>query len=304
MPTRTKPRKQAERAGNGRPWLSTALTGLMLGAALGACIWGAHWTNARAARHLAARPVSATIEWPALPGADGQTWLPEDVQNELLAIVYDRIERSPPAPLDRGLLADLAEELRATGWFSRIESVDRTAGAVIRIRGEWRIPTAWVRHQDRDYLIAAGGELLPIAWSPGETTLPRIIAPKAPPPRTAAGRTALGEPWPGDDIRAGLLVLNLLGRYPFASQVRGIDVAGYADRRRLELITDRNTRVVWGAAPGDFKPGEVSTQTKLERLALLHAGREYGQRIDAGEEKLEICGPYMEVVRVAGRENP
>lgn len=298
--SRTRPPERTSRRG----WTSAMLSGVTLGVTVGACLWGASLVNRRASVHLSTTESKISIEWPSLEGAPGQTWLPEDTQHELLAIAYDRIERAPFSPLDPAPLGELARDLTATGWFEKIERVERAAGGEVRVRGEWRVPTAWIRHNERDYLIAAGGEVLPTAWAVEETSLPRVISVKSPPPSTREGRVALGEKWKGDDLRAGLMVLRLLGRYPFASQVRAVDVAGYSEKKRIELVTDRGTRVVWGAAPGDFKPGEVSTQVKLERLSLLASGREYSNRIDAGEERLEICGPYMEVVRVAGREEP
>ncbi|RMH11216.1 MAG: hypothetical protein D6695_09690, partial [Planctomycetota bacterium] len=88
-----------------------------------------------------------------------------------------------------------------------------------------------------------------------------------------------------DDVRAALDLLRLLVREPFIDQVAAIDISGLARDKPIVIYTDHETRVVWGAAPNTFRPGEVSDEIKLKRLRELF--ERYG-RIDAGSELVEI----------------
>jgi hypothetical protein len=69
-------------------------------------------------------------------------------------------------------------------------------------------------------------------------------------------------------------------------------VAGHSLNKMIEIITDRGTRVVWGAAPGEFKPGEVETKTKLGHLQALF---DRYSRIDAGQNRVTVFYEYTDV---------
>lgn len=243
----------------------------------------------RMQERLAARAASASptivIDWPVSPGAEA-TWLPAEVQHELLAAVHADVDRLPD-PFSGEALVRIAETLSSTGWFERVRRVKREPGNTIRVEAVWRVPAAVVRHGGVDYLIARGGEVLPIAYQPERSPLPAITGAKAGPP-LEGGQLHYGQRWPGADIRAALDVLALVNTRPWRDQVAAVDVSEYLGGRRLVLVTQWNGRAVWGGAPSDAIPGEVSAQMKLQRLDVLY---HRFQRIDARRRIVEVAGP-------------
>jgi hypothetical protein len=239
----------------------------------------------RLSARIMAQRLTITIEWPMSAGAT-ESWLPSVVQDELLATAYREAERRPD-PLSPAALSAIAATLSETGWFQEIRRIHRQSGNTIRIEATWRTPAAVVRRGGVDYLIAEGGELLPIAYQPERAPLPALIGVAHAPP-THNGRPAYGTPWQGTDVHAGLEVLSMVNTRPWRGQVAAVDVSDYAGSRRLVLVTQWNGRAVWGGAPSDTIPGEVSAEMKLRRLDVLY--RQF-QRIDARRRIVEVAGP-------------
>lgn len=243
-----------------------------------------------ATRAADARPVQIIIEWPRSPGAaPGATWLPGETQYEILAIAHREADRAPN-PYSPAALASIAEALERTGWFESIRRVQREHGNIIRVDASWRIPAAVVRYGNVDHLIARGGELLPLEYQKNRSPLPVIIGGRFDPPKyaSAGGQLAYGHPWPGGDIQAALEVLALVNTRPWRDQVAAVDVSGYLSSRRIELVTQWDGRAVWGGAPSDSVPGEVTAEMKIRRLDVLH---HQFQRIDARRRIVEVAGP-------------
>ncbi len=86
-------------------------------------------------------------------------------------------------------------------------------------------------------------------------------------------------------MQAGLTLLDFLRTTPFAHQVAAIDVSEYNSRKRLLIITDRGSTIVWGGEPGHFHPGQARDDTKRTRLLQLF--RKSG-RIDDGEDLVNV----------------
>lgn len=267
---------------------------VLLGAVLLAAILGAPSLQARAARTIGDTPARVVIDWPGPAGADqpARTWLGADIQSGLLRLGAERLAEHPD-PLSGAGLEALGLALADTGWFASAPTVRREPGGVVRVSGTWRVPAAVVRHGGVDHLVARGGELLPPAYLPGQGGRRVILGASSPPP-SRDGRPACGRVWgagPGHtgltDVQAGVALLNLIADKPWADQVAGVDVAAYARQRRLELVTARGTRVVWGGAPGEQVFGEASVETRLWRLAEIN--RRFG-RIDAGRGSVDVSG--------------
>lgn len=239
----------------------------------------------RLAARSTSEPARIIIEWPISNGASA-TWLPSEVQHELLASAYHELERHPD-PFSGVALSRIAASLEATGWFDQIRRVKRESGNTIRVEAAWRIPAAVVRHGNVDYLISRRGELLRLEYQPNRSPLPAIIGARFDPP-SINGQLAYGEPWPGADVRAGLEVLTMVNSRPWRDQVAAVDVSNYLALRRLELITQWDGRAIWGGAPSDAIPGEVTAQRKLQRLDVLY---HQFQRIDARRRIVEVAGP-------------
>ncbi len=91
-------------------------------------------------------------------------------------------------------------------------------------------------------------------------------------------------------MKAGLELLATIGGRPWRDQIVAVDVSEYLASRRLVLLTRWNGRAVWGGAPGESVPGEVSDQVKLRRLDVL--AKEFGQ-VDAKRRIVEVAGPIL-----------
>lgn len=246
-----------------------------------------------AAMHVHAageEPPPVVIEWPTIPGRTGADGGPGHMFSEPLRRQLTELVRSEltPDPLDRDALQRAAERLKATGWVAELRSMRREPGSSsVRISALWRAPVALVRFKDRDHLVAAGGELLPISYPAGSVSTLRVITGvfTGPP-------DAYGEPWSGGDVQAALALLAYLQPTETFSQVTGIDVALYVKHKKLAIVTDQNTRVIWGSAPNEWKPGEPSTQQKLAWLINLRRDPKNGNRIDAGRAVVDLTVPY------------
>ena len=240
----------------------------------------------REASRLKATPVRLEFRWPPLavpPGGvmhraiDGvpNTWLDVKSRRALESLVLAELTGDP---FDDQSLRTAQQKLMETGWFAEQCTIRRDPDGVIRVEGQWREPVAAVRYGDFDYLVAYRGERLPAAYQPDASGLKAVIGPQMTPPK-------LGEPWIGGDVQAGLALLEFLRTMPFYHQVAAIDVSEYNARKRLLIITDRGSTIVWGGEPGNFHPGQA--RDDLKRTRLMRLFRESG-RIDSGRDLLNV----------------
>lgn len=214
-------------------------------------------------------------------------------------------------PLSVRVLAELGEWIGGTGWVESVRRVSRTPSGTISIDVAWHQPAAVVRQGARDHVISAEGRRLPLAWSTGASGMPAILGAER---GTPADEVRAGEPWPDLEVQAGVELLMLLHRElgddpnigPRGfDQVRAVDVSKYRTLQQLAIITDRNTRIVWGRAPGDPVQDVVSTSQKLSRLTNLRSHPDYGRRIDAGMSYLDLSsGPILVDQRVVPVQDP
>jgi hypothetical protein len=269
-------------------WATIGATVVVVGGTALGLTFGVSWLESRAAAQLAGADAGAEFHWD-----ERAPWLPESVRADLLARVAAS-QRRDPDPFSKRVLGAIGANLETTGWFDRIDEVRRRPGGRIEIDGKWRVPAAVVRHRDatgreRDMLVSSEGALLNLAFDPGVSTLPVISGPQYNPPVDAYGDPAYGTSW-GPDVEAGVALAILLRGQPYAGQVGGVDVSEFITFGRLVIMTSFGTRVRWGGAPDVFNPGEVETESKIARLAMLYD--RYG-RIDGGEAYIEIQGPKV-----------
>jgi len=257
-------------------------------AGLGAAGWGGAVVHARAGDILAAQPTTIEIAWPTLPGAE-TTWMGESLRARITAMVDAQLTGRA---LDARALAEVGEMLTASGWFDSRPTVHRTGDGSIGIAGRWREPACVLRSGARDYALDWQGRPFPVDYPAGSSGL-RVVLGAASNPPLAAGELDVLHPWPGDDVAAGLELLAPLLREPFAGQVAGVDVSAYFNQGRLAIVTDRDTRVVWGGRFGEFIPGEATTEEKLGRLRAAAANPLYERRIDSGADRLDISGEHL-----------
>lgn len=273
--------------------LALVWVGIVVAAAVGAAPLRDRVSDLRAA------PVVANIEYPPIAGSDdpAATWLPASERRRLEHLVTQTVSDDV---FDRESLERLRAIFAASGWFSGPVEIRRFAENVVRVRGDWRTPFAAVRVNDRDHLVSPRGELLPLAYPAGGAgpTIPVITGARFGPPENQARGFAYGERWKGGDVPSAIALLVELRRAfsptpQIMRQIAGVDCAAFGGREGLAIITDQGTRIVWGSAPGEERPGEARAQEKLARLVDL-AGRPGGNgRIDAGARQITVSGPHV-----------
>lgn len=253
----------------------------------------------RATRTLTDAPVTLQFLWPKVlsndPTKPAMTWIPREWQENLLKDARAAVG-SKPDPLDPTVLASLRDTLNASGWFETTPTVRRSGATSIVIDGQWRTPAAVVRYTPTP---GAAPELLWLSTSalpmpkvaePGRAR-PRILEnPTSPPPQTPDGKVDFNAPWPGDDIAAGLELLALVARQPWAGQVAGVDLAEFATNQSLTLTTVYGTRVVWGGKPSEPRFGDAATKDKLRHVATLFGDT---KRIDGGHPTVYVDSLFL-----------
>jgi hypothetical protein len=272
-----------------RAMLAPAATGTLFLLLIAAGVLGYPRLHRALASADPRQPLRVQVEWPLIPGSDPPaTWLPAEFRNSLTELAESSL-RADADPLSPRALKAAADALLATGWFERLDGIRRETGGTVRVTGRWRVPAAVVRYAGLDHLVARGGELLPPTYLPGESGQKVIFGVSAPPPGDGRG-PACGKVWAPEsrEVLAALELLALMADRPWRDQVAGIDAAGYAKGRRLEIVTVFGTRIAWGGAPSDAVPGEQTAHYKLRRLDVL--AQRFGQ-IDGHERLVDITGP-------------
>lgn len=266
-----------------------ALMLCIVGIAIGAT-FGIGPLEARASRILNSKPTAIDISWPRLlvapgsAGVEGQptTWLPQQFQEELLALAHKQLGADPDV-FARDPLKRIAIALGNSGWFEGLPLVKREAGGVVRVDGKWRVPAAVVRSSGKDRLISWEAKPMPVSYEPGRSGLKVIVG--VPEPGSASGRPDYQQPWPGEQTQAALELLALVSREVWADQVSGVDVSSYAAKKQLLLLTRYGTIIDWGGRPSKPRPGDTSTPSKLAKIALLN--RDF-RRIDGGMPAVDV----------------
>lgn len=267
---------------------SAAAATLVFGGLAVGVLVGAPRLQAKLAEQSITAPAQITFDWPiAAPDAQA-TWVPPDVQRDLITSAQRALDHNPD-PFSPDGLRRIAEAAAGSGWFDQIDAVRREAKNVIRIRATWRTPAAVVRSGGRDVLVSRKGEVLPLTFEEGGSTLKAILGAQLNPIKVN-GALVSGAVWPGDDVRAGLDLLATIATRSWSSQVQAVDVAEFAAKKQLVLVTKSSGRVVWGGAVEDAIPGQVSTIAKLKRLDYIQA--QFGA-IDARHRIVEVAGPKV-----------
>lgn len=280
---RTSPPRSARRPGSATP----ALTPLRLspGAAavlasalawmlvLGGAAWGLHLLDG-VARAAQARQ-TAVLRWAELP-----PWLSAPEQAAVLAEIAAAANVPPEADLHAPDLCErVAAALSACPWIERVERVTKQADGVVRVAAQFRRPAAMVARGTTAHLVSESGVRLPREVSVEEA--PRyhflvIVGARAAPP-------AVGEVWPGEDVKAGVALARFIdeaaaaGHASMRSSLRMIDVKQVGRLSEpgggaMVLLTDQpESRILWGLPPGAEYDVERSAADKLRALNAIHA---------------------------------
>lgn len=183
---------------------------------------------------------------------------------------------------DDALCEDIARRVADVGWVRRVGSVHRLANGRFDISAEYRRPVALVQKESQFVLVDGHGVRLPgrYAYDPRWPLIQGVAAPVPSP----------GATWPGDDLRAGLAVLERIEPEPFRDQITAILVDNFGGRihprsSHIELATDQaGGRIGWGSAPG----AEVEENDVEQKLALLRATYRETGRVDGHHAVIDV----------------
>ncbi len=239
-------------------------------------------------------------------------WLHADIQTDLRRMVATQVTMDP---LDAGCLQNAVSTLAANPWVEGVEKIERTSGG-LRIEARFRVPVAavmlprkpdheddYLRRTDLFHLIDASGRRLPSdstgrgdqPYSVDQVKafkLPVIVGVKQSP-------ATAGAIWPGEDVQAGLSLMNLLQPEQFARQIVAYDVSRRDTRGRVHLaLRTLDGLVQWGLAPGQEKAVEPDARVKLHLLRGVYA---HHKSIDAGGKQVSVFGA---TASISQREEP
>jgi len=233
------------------------------------------------------------------------------------------------------------QEVGYNAWIRKVTEVRRDQGKdkteqTIRISAEWRVPAAWIRvdapaasapatlpdgatlvtRPSAFYLVDTEGVRLPGEYHAADRTgagLMTITGIEMP----ADGADAVpapGQKWTpgkgtvlGDDLTAGMQLVDALRRQRFARQIDAIDMSNFKGKKDvqaawIELETvwrkaDGSPRTVeWGRPIGEEKYYEVQAPVKIQRLNNFYA---QFNRIDAGRDYVDIRFDWTMLPKIA-----
>ncbi len=212
---------------------------------------------------------------------DAPTWMSELLKQDLRQAVADWLSA---APGDSESLRATAAALAENPWVRRLERVQRGRGGRVYVIAEYREPVALVPDGHGYRLVDVQAVRLPGLFV--EQQVDRLRLPVI--ERVAERPDGVGWIWPGEDLRAGLSLLQLLADQPYGDQIKAVDVGARDSRGRIRLILrTRYGLVRWGLPPGMEQTIEPSTQVKLERLTGVYQSC---GAIDAGGQVVDLFG--------------
>jgi hypothetical protein len=195
----------------------------------------------------------------------------------------------------------IARNLKECPWVDQVVFIRKQDHkAVVTAECTYRMPTAWVQQLDRCYLVDAQGYRLPERYDPRQAQqngLVTILGVAARPPEP-------GQAWPGEDVRAGLRLADML-QTSLRGKIAAIDVTNYRGRTN-PLAPDIKLRprelsseILWGHAPDEEFDMEL---TALDKIRLLEDNLQRYGRIDGNRPYLDIrtTPPYQPVDGPAG----
>jgi hypothetical protein len=185
---------------------------------------------------------------------------------------------------DADLCRRVGEGLRSSPWVAEVKRITKQASGRVRIEAAYREPFALIEVDGKAYLIDRAGTRLPVTYKVSQVEDRywndwfRITGVAAPLPDQGAA-------WTGDDLAAGLQLIDFLkeatvrGEVPFRSSLRAVDVANF--KRRADPLDGElriwtiypQSYINWGLPPGAEYNMEPSATTKLAMLRTVYADR-------------------------------
>ena len=279
-------RKKATRskaAAGSRPWdpmrtLAAVKVLLLIAALVGA---GYGWRYGREAlRGYAQRRQAGVIGVRNVVLAEAPGWMNGALRLRLRGLVAAEMYRQP---LDGTALSRAVGVLGGSPWVEHVEKVERVWGGRVIVHARYRRPAAVVEYRDGYHLVDVRAVRLPGRYGRGQwhgLGLGLIVGARGTP-------GPVGEPWPGEDLQAGLALLKVLEEQRLLKYVQSVDVGERDKRGRVCLLlwtgagrdVRRSPHIVWGLAPGLEHPYEPPALEKARRLAAVVAQRGVGEKI-------------------------
>jgi len=240
----------------------------------------------RASKYMVSGDPQVSMDWPT--NANRDIWMPiherERIELLLARAVQGGIALSQ-APLKEAGLAILK-----SGWIDGQPRVRWNPNGQIEIDASWRVPVAVVRVGSREILIDRARHALPLDYDIAKSNQIFFV-------NVSARQPQIGEQWLGTDLQEGLKLLDRLQQENLLEQVAGFDLGTGAESGTIRIITKRNAKIIWGAAPGHERPGEQPTGVKIDRLKALF---DRSGLIDGGSEFVDIRGANILLQRREG----
>jgi hypothetical protein len=220
------------------------------------------------------------LAWVDLP-----VWLTTPASEPFLRDIAAATNLPPDIDLqDPDLCRRVGEGLQRSPWVAAVQRITKQADGRILIQATYREPFALIEVNDIAYLIDRAAVRLPVRYAVNQVEDRywndwfRISG-------LSAAIPADGEAWTGDDLAAGLRLIEFLkeatarGEVPFRSSLRAIDVGNFK-RREDPLDGELRIRTIyphgyinWGLPPGEEYNMEPPATTKLALLRTVYAER-------------------------------
>ncbi len=205
------------------------------------------------AAHLS--PAEIAVEFNSPP-----EWLDDSLLHELQNTVRVHLAN---APVGRDGLIDASQALLESGWFSDIHQVKWTNNQSASIDAAFLIPYAKIEDQSGSRFIDPFGRLLPgrlgliVKENYHFITLQdqKFDQPSRP-----------GMQWDGEDVAAGLILLQLFYDNQWCKQIQSINLSKWDEQQYLMFKTTTPSQFLWGSSPNEERGLEAIASQKLERL--------------------------------------
>lgn len=222
--------------------------------------------------------------------ADAPPWMSEMLRDDLRRLIAGQIDHNP---LDSHNLERAAVVLADSPWVNRVERIQRTGHDRLEVYAQYRQPVAAVQGTGGYHLVDQHGVRLPGLYL--QHQLPQLDLPVV--EGVSLEPAHIGEVWPGNDLQAGLALVDILATQPYQDQVRSIDVSRRDTRGRILLVMHTQHGMVrWGLPPGQEQAIEPAAAIKAKWLADVDRQR---GAIDAGGKIVDVYGPAIFVHRPA-----
>ncbi len=242
-----------------------------------ALVW--QWSEGRLEDYVA-KNQSQIIHAQSVELMDAPAWMSPLLGEQLRKQVASELAANP---MDIKSLNRAVASLQANPWVEQVHRITRTRDHQVKVYADYRQPVAMIQSQHGYHPIDAQQHLLPGLYL--ENQLKQVGLPVITGVRPTV--TPMGQVWKDQALSAGLDLVYMIKRQPWADQVKAVDVSGrdVRGRIRLSIHTQQGGKVRWGFAPGQVHPIEVTDAAKLSALAGLY--QRCGM-IDAGGHTVDV----------------